>query len=639
MQALVFLVLIILELTALGCSSSRWLDPNSPSTLVFYEGTQKIEQGKFEEGAEILRNALKIRPDFPEAYVNLGAALAALGRIDEAVTAVRESIRLEPKYALSHASLGRLLTIKKEHKEAYEHLQKAVELDRRLPAVHINLAYWYLAKRDWASAKEEASLAARLSPSNDGMYAIMGAINLDHGNIDEALVDLKHAVLLDPNNPEYRKFVGQAYLKKQKWFEADMEFDVAVRLAPRSAETYVRKAEVAKGKDSYDEAMEMLRQAVRVQPEWPSLTQELRSFAGYFQLRGRLDLAVSAYKAAITISPREESNYQLLAEAYKADGNIEAELETWRNVLAVSGGSKVYLKGLLDTLWRYKRTDEALQELDRFIKASPNDPELQLAMASYLWLKGDKEAAAETLRVATHGSAGGGQAMLALGSALWEMHFYDEAIAEFTKAVRLYPEWPEAHAQLASKLGETGDIEKSVEHAKEGLLYGLKYRKGKQLANIYATLGLAYTRVGKGDASVGSLREAIRLDPDSAMMHHNMAYALLRKGSLDSAQKEIQKAVALNSSNAAIRDTYALILDTLNQPEQAQSELREAIRISPAYPPAHYHLAVLLLKIKQFDEGYRELEQFLQSAPVLGRYKEKIEDARNRLARRSDDER
>ena len=49
--------------------------------------------------------AIRIKPDYAEAYSNLGNALKERGSLDEAVAAYREAIRIKPDFAEAHSNL------------------------------------------------------------------------------------------------------------------------------------------------------------------------------------------------------------------------------------------------------------------------------------------------------------------------------------------------------------------------------------------------------------------------------------------------------------------------------------------------------------------------------------------------------
>ena len=53
--------------------------------------------------------ALALKPDYAEAYCNLGNALQELGRLDEAEARYLQALALEPAHANTHNNLGNTL--------------------------------------------------------------------------------------------------------------------------------------------------------------------------------------------------------------------------------------------------------------------------------------------------------------------------------------------------------------------------------------------------------------------------------------------------------------------------------------------------------------------------------------------------
>jgi tetratricopeptide (TPR) repeat protein len=60
-----------------------------------------------------LRQAITLKPDFAEAYYNLGITLQELGRLDEAEASYTQAIALKPDFAEAHSNLDILLNKKK----------------------------------------------------------------------------------------------------------------------------------------------------------------------------------------------------------------------------------------------------------------------------------------------------------------------------------------------------------------------------------------------------------------------------------------------------------------------------------------------------------------------------------------------
>ena len=61
-------------------------------------GVSLAALGRTEEAIAHYRKALRFKPDYAEAYGNLGFALARLGRRDESIAQYRESLRIDPDF-------------------------------------------------------------------------------------------------------------------------------------------------------------------------------------------------------------------------------------------------------------------------------------------------------------------------------------------------------------------------------------------------------------------------------------------------------------------------------------------------------------------------------------------------------------
>ena len=83
-------------------------------------GIALLEQGKHEDAIEANNKALLISPDNAEAFNNLGAILEDQGKLEDAIEAFKKSITLKPNVARFHNNLGNTLYSQGKLKEAIE---------------------------------------------------------------------------------------------------------------------------------------------------------------------------------------------------------------------------------------------------------------------------------------------------------------------------------------------------------------------------------------------------------------------------------------------------------------------------------------------------------------------------------------
>jgi tetratricopeptide (TPR) repeat protein len=70
--------------------------------------------GKYQESIEAAQAALKLRPNYAEAWNNIAAGYESMGRWDDAVAAAKEAIRLKPDFQLAKNNLAWSLAQKKQ---------------------------------------------------------------------------------------------------------------------------------------------------------------------------------------------------------------------------------------------------------------------------------------------------------------------------------------------------------------------------------------------------------------------------------------------------------------------------------------------------------------------------------------------
>jgi len=119
-------------------------------------------------GAESqFKKAIDIRPDFYEAYNNLGLAISDQGRREEAVTAFKKAVELSPEAPEAYNNLGCLYKGKKDYQQAVEYFNQAIakQSDYSLAYLNLGTAYEEMEKFDLAIKSWEKVLAVQ--PTND----------------------------------------------------------------------------------------------------------------------------------------------------------------------------------------------------------------------------------------------------------------------------------------------------------------------------------------------------------------------------------------------------------------------------------------------------------------------------------------
>jgi len=131
-----------------------------------------VQKGRLREAIDHYDNAISMRPNYGDPYLNLGNVLVRRGQIDEAIAQLEKARGTEPRDGAFHALLGDAFRRVGLERTALAECEHAVQISTRDPSSRNSLA-WLLATsqnaslRDGNRAVELAQEAVRLSGGKD----------------------------------------------------------------------------------------------------------------------------------------------------------------------------------------------------------------------------------------------------------------------------------------------------------------------------------------------------------------------------------------------------------------------------------------------------------------------------------------
>ena len=120
---------------------------------------------------------------------------------------------------------------------------------------------------------------------------------------------------------------------------------------------------------------------------------------------------------------------------------------------------------------------------------------------------------------------------------------------------------------------------------------------------------------GQLDEARACYAEALRLNPDLAMTHNNMAQALQEEGQLEDAIGWYQQALELEPNSARFHCNLASALAEQENYEEAISRYEIALRLAPDYAEAHNGLGLVLHEQGQLEEALARYREALRHDP------------------------
>jgi protein O-GlcNAc transferase len=324
-------------------------DPTHVGAL-HYSGVLAHQRRQHALAADLIRAAIALSPDAPEAHNNLGLVLKDAGQPDQAIAAYGEALRLRPNYAIAHFNLGTALEGTGKVDEAITHYRQAIVL-----------------RPDYAEAHNNLGNALR-----------------SKGQCNEATASYRQAIAIKPNYAE-------AYTSLSGELRKNGELDGAIAVARKAAEirpeyapAYNNLAKALKENGQFDQAIAAYRQFIALNPNSPGALGELGLL---LKKSGQLDEAVSAYRKAIALRPDSPEGYFKLGSVLKDMGQLDDAIAAFQRANELAPDDALAHSNLVVTLNYHQGFDARAiaEELDRwsrrhaeplrqFIGTHDNDP-------------------------------------------------------------------------------------------------------------------------------------------------------------------------------------------------------------------------------------------------------------------------
>ncbi len=172
--------------------------PNE-SILFNIRGVCNKANNQFNDAIDDFNHAVSIKPDYAEAYYNLGVTLREIGDSDHAIESYKKALKHNNHYPKAHNNLGQIYLVMGDLDLALDHLEWAVALQPEFSDAHNNLGSAYLGSNKVLDAIESYKKAVSLNPSFSIAFNNLGIGYQRIGKFDLASENFENAIKLNPD--------------------------------------------------------------------------------------------------------------------------------------------------------------------------------------------------------------------------------------------------------------------------------------------------------------------------------------------------------------------------------------------------------------------------------------------------------
>jgi tetratricopeptide (TPR) repeat protein len=396
-HAAIFLTLVLCLSTAHAQTNSIVSDDEDDPIKLFQQGQDLHEAGDLKRALELYEQAIKLRPEFPEAEYQRATALITLNRLPEAEKGLRRSIELQPEWSLPYTTLGKLLVRLGRSDEAEKLLNRALELDAKNTAALVALVDLQLNTK--APPEKLQALLADLKRATDGeqanalVWSARASVELTLGDKTAAAASLDRALVLDKQmigalmeRAELRAGAGN-----YEGALADaMEARRAAHSSPGSSLLLARIYAQAGKVDEAVQTLDSLDETSKHLPEVVALRNSLQKDCGSSTAEEN-----AATEELLKQQPRNATLLACLGTALRTVDPARS-LELYRQAVDVEPRNIRYATGYAAALVQARRFADAVVILHRILAIQPDNFTAHTNLATALYeLKQFSEAVAE----------------------------------------------------------------------------------------------------------------------------------------------------------------------------------------------------------------------------------------------------
>ncbi len=510
---------------------------------------------------------------------DMGGAQLAAGDVDGAIQTLDRALRFA----------GRAGGVRKE---IYDALVDAYRRGDRLPELVDKLHH---------------------EPGTFETYDLIGRLDDELGNDDEALAAYRHALRISPRDIDTRVRVVQLLSRSGHIDEVIEEYRALLRAAPREPRFVVELAQLLMQVGRRDEAQRLAEMTSHRYPRDPAVHQAL---AELYTRWNDQEHATREIATLARIEPNDPQHLIALGEQQLSDGDRAAAVATWRRILTVDSDHARAHATLGGVYADHDMLDEAAAQYHEAVHLSGDTLEYVRGLANVLErLRNDDEAVTmwrRVLALAGKDRAAKREARQRIVAIWSRAHQLAQHINELARAFGATPPDVEAGRFLAEAYRRLGpDHAAEAERVLERVI-------ALEPGDVESLLALERAHTAHGDlaGAIAVLHKLVEADPRRATTYlERMAeYSLSLYRDQDAvhyAEQAVQRSPDDASAQKRLGDLYRSRQDL----DAAITSYERAIALNARLYPTYLELAELYVAKGQADKADRLYRAVTQGSP------------------------
>ena len=459
--------------------------------------------------------------------------------------------------------------------------------------------------------------------------ADLGRINELVGSKDfeTALPLIEEGLKETPDNIELIKLAGLSHVNLGKWEEAKKNFETVVKYNQDDATSWFYLANCYDKLGDFAAAKNAYISVINLRKEY---MEAYKSLCVLLIKNNEAEEAIKFAEQAQNLDSEDYLYNFIIGTAYMKNKNFEKALEPLLTAQEKSPNNIGIYNSLGTCYTALGKTDEALSTYEKSLDLNPRNPMTYFNLGSVYQIKQNHEKACEYLKKAIELDEDE-SFIAALAMSETKLKRYEDALAHYKQLVLMCPGKENYKYNLITCYEALGDTQTAIKMLENLVYINPKFTlPAQKLANLYiqtnqltkakeiydnillknkltAEVMHQYAILSSSlcdtDTAEKMLKKVIKMNPNIAKAHKDLAIIYLNKRLFDYAEDEFKTALQLAPNDFEVVFEYGNFLYSISKNTDAEAYYREALEIEPKNILALTFMALNCLVMNKLDEA------------------------------------
>ncbi len=237
-------------------------EPASPRALAAYaRGLFKAE--RIEESLDLFSRAVEVTPGDPQLLADAALAFQRMKDFSTAAAHLEAALKIRPKFRIALVNLANIRLQTGAYQEADRLYEQAEIIAPHLPIIKINRGRAAQARGNFKKARTLLDEAIKLDPQHAMAHLHRALLEYDHRRFREARKVLNRAIEILPRYGAFYWLRGRVALGERDDSAALRNFRRFLEVSPKQADAFLELGMQLARMERYDEAIDVLNQGKR----------------------------------------------------------------------------------------------------------------------------------------------------------------------------------------------------------------------------------------------------------------------------------------------------------------------------------------------------------------------------------------